>query len=1615
MPDGSLLSTYGPQTKDQFLSSVKTSSVDPVKMNQSSTSFDWVPQNDPYWMPKTKPVDQSALPAPAKRTQIAAKMGASSSFPVSGEGASPVQLKQAVKHLSSLPFDNPLVADSLLPTARATFDKRRSQVGVPQVAGQLLTESFVKPLESLMTKFPMQGNQEPPAPNPNAPSGEGAMLGAPKAPDISGPITPFDETGKIMSQKVADLIANKKFSEASQVFDEWQNTKINNMDPIDLLKVDSNHPVLTDLTHGLSVATMQFVALRNAPFLGELGNMMDAKVATTLGSAMNAAKTADAAGETLGLGGKILSRTTTGMAKMASTMAGDLPANFVQPVMNFDFQHRPLKDLPKDVLTQLALLVPATLTLHYAGEGMGRMFSNARDSVLGGVDPSAAPAAHPLPSTGGGFVDEATNTLTQATIKAATKVAGMLKALRVPLSEESPKLFEQGVLGEADNAFSRIVDALPEEDQTALRNYFGLQRQQGEMDRMSTRLNPEISPSFSFGEARPAGIGGPKPDPLQSRVPKAIEDSANVPEVTPAEKEMMTRTARTPADIRAETKTAAMQAAQTRATDRGEVLRKKGALDQQKNELNQKYEFERMVSDVRQFREGIRQGHVQTLADVKAAQTELEGFINDSLPPKYRSRAMPLIKKATNAEQLGKAVDKLNDIVQKVKTSELGLGAERGAIKRATKAGIKDVLENPPPEIELVQPYQRSIWFRNLLELPFGKEKSAAALNKAQDALTKISTDLYSSLTPVKDMEATWAAVKQFPKQVSSEIGKAQGELDGFFKRNFVDHSQVDDFARYRTLKMMSARAEQGATNPGSVGLRIPDNPSSEWLSTAIADMEGTTPALKGINSEFNDIYNRYTLDQYKGRVPQPVLDEWKKKYPDHVSFFYKKYMQDSGGHPQGKSYNFSARDYLTAIKGGEGLDLSANIYDSTVRSFQRAISDKYTDQIAHTVRSELGINPLKMYETGEGRRRFQAIVKGKPYDFDVNDLNSDTVPGLKGQRVMYSAYDDQAFLVPEAISKLVKNEREKSPAILNAFSALTHKWQDMTTTYRASFALISNPIKDLEFAMVNTDHSVKDFLKSYLTSTRDLLANSMYSDNPTQLKRMVDGSFAIDDSLTTKLKGKFQDTLNWMANKVGTDGWEQFSKDFAESGGNQGGYITSRTKLDNTEKSFFKNLGTVFTGKDAEYSVSSVDPKFIANSGIRNFVRLKNGVMALTFDQIADAGSFMEKIPRAAEFKLALKAGESLQSAGAAASDITLDFTEQGSSNAVKWIRAFLPYKFTAFRGNAKLLDAAIGKGREGMAATIGARRILTGIVMPAIGTWFLAKKSGIWDRSDTALQNNYWMIPTGMTYKDEYGNVNPIILTPRMGEMTQKLAPLIFTMLDHFVAKDPSAFNRMSPEKFRNSLYSALTPLLRTPLEVRSNFSYFYNQPIDPSFLQDLPVQLRRYKGTTAPGTLVGNLTGISPNQGDYVLQSLFPAPFDYYKQLTKDGGDKPNWLTVAESLKLLQQPNPYFADKDLNKARQDLMAQLKKTARQANVSPAEREQVTREIWTKMKALDDKANFLQSERTKNPLQGTQVNQPGVDMQKMKAFAAASPTNRKAMMQTLSPDEVQYLRSRKK
>lgn len=1376
----------------------------PAPASVNNNNFSWLGIDNPesYYKAMQRPIPSSVAPPPPIFQQTQSKLDphtlGSAGIGSSQEGStlmsSPAKIGKVVKAISEIPVDRkPTYADSLSGETLKAYTARLEAINSRGFGGQVAKEMFdmgtdatVKPVKQIASW--LQGK-------------------------------PADQEDRDMMTHINALTTQKKYDLARAELDSYGVRKINSMSDHDLLSLNAEHPLIESMAHQSGVFTMQFTLLRNAPLLKSLGDQMSVGAGKAILNGMEASPT---------VANVVSSRAGMGFAKLAVQLAGDIPANSVIPALNFDYANRPISELPKETLHNLALMVPMAIGFHVAGMGIGATMKKLGINV-------------PVVS-GPDFADMVPKNDVD-TIKAATKVMGVAQALRLPINNNTGRALESAAMDEGDNAFTRILNALPKEKSILAEHFKSVRMAMNAEERMLALSNTSQQFSTPFGENRMAGLkttgdglnDGPNAVTPTVMPTKVFEKSSPMDVITPAESNFMTRIAR---------------------------------------------------------------------------------------------------------ESIAKA--------------------KGGPIRNALKAVVK----NPVPELDIVQPPMRSIWFKTFLDDLAPEWKIGT---KAGQAATSFMQKIVDQLEPVRDMKKTYNLLKAFPKTVSQKTTMAWQELGDIYNRNLSNIDEVRQLHKYEILLQMKSRADLGLSNPGSIELGIPNNIPSADIETMIREVE--TPALKKVHAELKawDAKNILNNLVESSRITPQVAKEWMTKYPDHISFMYEKYMQNGDGLP-GKSFDYTARDYLKPIKGGANLNVNSNLFDVRMRSASRAISDLHADEIAGSLRKELGVTPVKVTELSNGKRSYSALSNGRVLEFDANDLIANQVPELKGQRILYSQFDKQAFLVPEQIYNVVKNIHPKIGPIQRTFARMTSLWRDLTTTYNPAFAVITNPSRDIQNAILLTDHSARDFLGAYMQTARDVIADALYRD-PSKAPEVSAG-------LMSTIAREAQSAKNWVAKKIGTEGFESFMDTFKESGGAQGGYYAFRSSVPGEETSGLGALKKWVTGSTEQFSLTKVNTKFIGNSVIRNGVRVGNAI-SMPFQSIRELGEFFEKLPRGAEFRLSLAKTGDASEAAAKASDITVDFHKSGEW--FKQVKNLFPFSNANLQGNVNLLSAATGnKSVGGMnkvagAALFGARAI-GAIIAPSIGLWWLRKQMGVEDTTDAQTKAGYYVIPTGMTYVDEYNQQLPVTVTVRKGEAAQYLTPPIESMLNYFYSQDPSAFNGMKASTITQKLLSSLTAFIRVPIEINTNHSFYYQQPIVPPNMQKQPTELQNYRNTSYLGKKLGDVLGISGIEGDYVIKNLAPAIYKYYTAIGKPT-DKNTLMMLGGLFSIIQTPTTYFEDQALQKQQKDIIDQMKQVGRARYATPEER---TKAVQRLLKASQDLQTQIRARvriRNENPLQYNPVN----------------------------------------
>lgn len=1513
--ENSSSSVIGPQTQAQWIKSVQSGTPNVSALTKSTTAR----------------YDVKSIPAPSSPFSVQPSSPSRSSTPSIGPGSfiggHPIQLSEAVKIISNAPAKNPKFSDTLTPELQKAYKERLDNMDTSSYQNELLGKRAKIDQGGYTGKF-MGAIKDfgagVVAPAVTMEAAIGKKLG------FTASMGDVQDAQEAVLQAAYKQIDVKQYTEARETYNSYLKLKLDGMSDHDVITATSDHPLITSAIHGLAVGTAQFFVLKDLPLLSQLGKAMEG-VAEGVGAATIMGDLGLPAAKA------ITSRYGMSLAKMAVSMAGEIPAGSVIPALNFDYKNRPLSELPKEIAVDLAMLIPSAFLLHGAGYAGVAAVRGAREPVM-----------------------QAVGAANEVVIKGAAKVMGMLKALRVPFSPGMAPALERAAMQEENNIFTPILNSLSSDERLAFKSHFQQQRfnQESESRMIEMRGGKKGRPGIDFAE--------PLPEP-----PKDVTPVLDAPPTRPEQKMKKVGTARV------EVATASMR--EFREGNRKVSIEKAKAV-----EVAAQNRWAQMAANIKGFREGLQEGRVNTKADILEYQEALERQIIDSLPPEYRGRALPLIKRATTVTQLSKAVERLDQIVRNVKISELGLGVERGGIKRTARGSIKTILDpriqpyedlmrnfpelrdkidptwDPPSIVEPMNPPALQVWFHDLM--------GDAVASKVEAGMEAANTSILDQFGSARDLPKTHDLLKTYAPTVDNQTTKAGEAAKEWLLRNFKEKGSAETtrFSKYLLMKSMMDNIDNAIPNGKSDALGIPSNPSAEWLQAAIAEIE--TPEFAQASKEFTALYAKFSLQPLidSGRLTLAQAQEWVQKFPNYLPSAFEKYMAADEGIPFDKHYNFGAADYLTERKGGQGLEQNANFFNLFMRSAKRAITDKYSDEVASTMREELGLKPLKTFNGETGRTYYQAIVDGELLTFDAQDLVAGQVPALKGQRVLYSSYDQQAFLVTKELRDMIVNEKPSTPAVQRVVGRLTRTWQMFTTSLNMAWALVSNPTKDFSTSLMYTKHATADMLKAQLTSIRDGVTDALFQGNITQ---NLEGKFEIDDAALNAIKNPYKKFMNYLYEKANTPGWQDRVYRGPERGSDLGSFFADMARNDRGNK---------------EFNIKTLDPRFINNPYIRGAVKLKNNTIGVLIDSMLDLGAFMEAIPRRANENLTYDLTGNPVRASVDSMEGTLNFRQQGTSPLIGGSRAYLPYTYTQIKGFSKYISF-IFKGMDKydkagnlvpMPASQRAQRILTLSVAPSIALWFYNKSMGVYDRMDAYTRSNYWPIPTGANHVDEYGSVNPIVVMVRMNEEQSYVANIVYGLMDHYIAQDPQAFNRIGMGKLSSWAMAKLPGYVRVYQEMDANYSNYRQQPIEPLYMAKYPEENRRFKGTTDAGEVMGRVLGVSPIKGDYWIQETAPAVYSFIRAWNRaDSGNRA--LAIGKALHILSEPTTFFTDKDLEKQKNLIKAQANADMKNKQATPEQRIRANNRITKELNVLEEMIIARFRLRVEHPLRGKIINLP--------------------------------------
>lgn len=231
------------------------------------------------------------------------------------------------------------------------------------------------------------------------------------------------------------------------------------------------------------------------------------------------------------------------------------------------------------------------------------------------------------------------------------------------------------------------------------------------------------------------------------------------------------------------------------------------------------------------------------------------------------------------------------------------------------------------------------------------------------------------------------------------------------------------------------------------------------------------------------------------------------------------------------------------------------------------------------------------------------------------------------------------------------------------------------------------------------------------------------------------------------------------------------------------------------------------------------------------------------------------ESAPRLAEFKNVLQKTGDVDKAMFAANEITTNFSRGG--DIAKHADSFVPYLNAGLQG----IDKEVRQLKNNPVGTIA--KGIAGITVPTLAFDYMNKDNENYKNLDNRTKDNYFLIPNGDTFikipKSRelgvlFGSLAERVLRAKNGEQNA-FKGFGNTVATNFAPSNPIENNLISPLAYN----------------IPSNKDFAGRTIVPQSMIQDNRSPYLQYDEKTSEiGKKIGELTGLSPKQVDYVIRS-------------------------------------------------------------------------------------------------------------------------------------------------
>lgn len=247
----------------------------------------------------------------------------------------------------------------------------------------------------------------------------------------------------------------------------------------------------------------------------------------------------------------------------------------------------------------------------------------------------------------------------------------------------------------------------------------------------------------------------------------------------------------------------------------------------------------------------------------------------------------------------------------------------------------------------------------------------------------------------------------------------------------------------------------------------------------------------------------------------------------------------------------------------------------------------------------------------------------------------------------------------------------------------------------------------------------------------------------------------------------------------------------------------------------------------------------------------------------IGKYNEMVELAPKFAEYERLVKEGYPKRYAARMAREVNLDFSRGGQWGKV-WNR-YTAFFNPAVQGTSKLVrTAAAHPGRF-------AARTAMYVILPSLISWLAGHDDDEYRRISRNIKDRYWIFKVGGTW----------LRLPKP-ELAGLFGSAVERVLDSAFEHDPMAFRELGRSVWEGFSPNLLPTFAEPILEHRMGKTFFYDSPLIPPQLENLPPELQFTKNTSSMAKFLGKAWGVSPILIDHYVSSYGGGVGEYLSKV-------------------------------------------------------------------------------------------------------------------------------------